>query len=79
MQELWKARNRAHYPAQKRRLAARPEYLARRRERYARSKDRAKDLSTRKDSLHEYENIEETYEGPDYSGDRGWSPAEGAC
>ena len=38
--ERWKDRNRAYYLEQKRRLAQRPEYLQRRREKYAQSRPR---------------------------------------
>ena len=49
--ELWKVRNRPYYLAQKKKLAARPAYLAHRREKYRRAKlvrsfDQAADLST---------------------------------
>ena len=61
--ERWKENNRAYYLAQKRRLAARPEYLAKRRQqhamRVARERDAAMrcatgqlDLSTRESLQH---------------------------
>ena len=61
--ERWKQKNRAYYLEQKRRLAARPEYLAKRRQqhamRVARERDAAMrcatghvDLSTRESLQH---------------------------
>ena len=59
--ELWKARNREYYLAQKRACAARPEYLALRRERYRLRKMTARlcaeqaDLSANKKLFDEFE------------------------
>ena len=57
--ERWKQNNREYYLAQKRRLAARPEYLAKRRERYhVRKNAETIFLSTNKlDDETRYENI----------------------
>ena len=46
--ESWKERNRDYYLFQKRMLSSRPEYLAKRRDDYARSKLDKKDLSSNK-------------------------------
>ena len=73
--ERWKRAHYAYYLAQKRRLAARPEYLAHRREMYRakRSKTQSTSLSTSK-SLHEYQ---ETYERSHHGSDCQTDGAEG--
>ena len=53
--ERWKIKNRGYYLEQKRRLAGRPEYLAWRREKYARSKVEQPDLGGDKEiTLEEF-------------------------
>ena len=74
--ERWKATHRDYYLRQKRRLAGRPEYLALRRLRYARSKVQREDIVERKPI--------DTYDSPtnDEAGHRlghsGWDPSPGA-
>ena len=62
--ERWKANNYQYYLEQKRRLAARPEYLARRRVMYAlrkaaRPNTQPENLSTTQSYLHELEETDE--------------------
>ena len=77
--ERWKSSNYQYYLAQKRRLAARPEYLAHRRAMYllrhpVRPGSEQEDLSTR-ENLHE---LEESNERSNQHLYRGWSATEGA-
>ena len=77
--EAWKLRNRPHYLEQKRRLAARPEYLAHRRVKYrlqqiARSIAQEISLSTIEISEDDDETTDEATAGP---GHRGGSDAQG--
>ena len=58
--ERWKRANYAYYLAQKRECAHRPEYLAHRREMYARSKAGKNDLSTKQISLNGNSEANET-------------------
>ncbi len=77
--ERWKSHNYQYYLAQKRRLAARPDYLAHRRAMYrlrrpARQSSELQVLSTNQ-ILDE---LEETNQRADQRLHRGWSATEGA-
>ena len=64
--EIWKLRHYEYYIAQKRRLAARPEYLAHRRDLYRakRSMRERSDLSTIQNSLNDSETTDENSDRP---------------
>ena len=76
--ELWKARNRAYYLCQKRRLSSRPEYLAHRREMYraVRPIDQTPYLSTNQTLDLQHDAPEANEEGAGFS-HRGRSDPEG--
>ena len=50
--ERWKMKNREYYPAQKRYLAHRPEYLALRRQRYRVRQEKMKEYHSAKEKEH---------------------------
>ena len=81
--ELWKVRNRQYYLAQKRALAARPEYLASRRARYRLQRERLRsqaellNLSTMEIlPFHEFETRDEELRRPGDSRGTGAESAE---
>ena len=62
--ERWKENNRGYYLEQKRQLAGRPEYLAWRREKYARSKAERLNLGGDKNTLLQNELTTSNETGP---------------